>query len=261
MIITLLSDFGLQDYAPGIAKGILLDVLPDAHLVDISHDIAPHHLLQCSYFLKSSFSFFPKNTIHLSLFDMFGRLPSNPLLACVDDKFIISADNGLIPLAFGNNLDKVYQIKSSCHNFQEWMRAVAAFIQQWQRKEFDLSGLEKATVFEHPYPFEPYATDDSIACQVIHVDCFGNVILNLSTTFFEEHRKGRGFRITFSRNNEITRMSNHYSDVPEGEHLCLFNVGGFMEIAVNKGSAAQLFGFSLMREQQLIYQKIKIEFL
>lgn len=261
MIITLFSDFGYQDYSSGIAKGILLEVLPEAHLVDISHDIFPNHLLQCSYFLKSIVSLFPKNTIHLSLFDMFGKIPSRPLLTMVDGRFVISADNGLLPLSFGEQLGSVYQIKGSCSNFFEWIREVSLFIKQWHQRGYPLDDLKQTTVFKQPYSLESYATEDSITCQVIHIDRFGNVVLNLSKAFFEKNRRGRNFRISFSRNNEITRLCNHYSDVPEGEQLCLFNIGGFMEIAVNKGSAAQLFGFSLMLEKQLIYQKIKIDFL
>lgn len=260
MIITLLSDFGLQDYSPGIAKGILLDKLPEAKFVDLSHNIAPHQLLQCSYFLKSVFRSFPEKTIHLSLFDLFTRQPSQPLLAAVDGQFTISSDNGLLPMTFGKDLKEVYQIAQPCSDYIAWIKSVAKFIQQWDKNGFSLSGLETTKAFDQPYPFEPYVTENSISCQVIHIDRFGNVILNLSESFFEQKRNGRKFRITFSRNNEIKELSNHYSDVPEGEKLCLFNIGGFMEIAVNKGSAAQLFGFSLMSEGQLIYQKIRIEF-
>lgn len=262
MIITLLSDFGHQDGAAGIAKGILLKQLPDAVLVDLSHDIAPHHLLQCCYFLKSSYTYFSEKTIHLSLFDLFSRKPpSGALLAKVDNQFIISADNGLLPMTFGAGLKDVFPIIEPADNFPEWVEKVAGFLQTWEQKGFSLHGLESTNVFEHPYPFEPYTTENSISCQIIHIDRFGNVVLNLSKATFEAQRKGRKFSIFFSRNNAIHQISQHYSDVPEGEKLCLFNMGGFMEIAVNKGSAAQLFGFSLMREKQLLYQKIKIDFL
>lgn len=262
MIITLLSDFGQQDSAPGIAKGILLKRLPKASLVDLSHDIAPHHLLQCCYFLKSSYTYFPENTIHLSLFDLFSRKSvSGALLAKVDGQFIISADNGLLPMTFGDGLQDVFPVIEPSGSFPEWVENIASFLQEWEQNDFSIQGLEATNAFEHPYPFEPYTTENSISCQIIHIDRFGNVVLNLTKAIFEAQRKGRKFSIAFSRNNVISQISQHYSDVPEGEKLCLFNMGGFMEIAVNKGSAAQLFGFSLMREQQLLYQKIKIDFL
>lgn len=261
MLITLLSDFGLQDISQSVAKGILLKSLPDANFIDLSHNIAPYHLLQCSYFLKGIYNSFPEGTIHLSLFDMLSRRPSQVLLTSIDQRFIISADNGLLPMAFKENLGTVYKIADNCNNFQDWLDQTAVFINRWAKAGYSFSNLTETKAFEYPYPFEPYISENAISCQVIHIDRFGNIVLNLNRAFFEAQRKGRPFRISFSRNNEITTLSKHYSDVPEGEKLCLFNLGDFMEIAVNKGSAAQLFGFILTREEQLIYQKIKIEFL
>lgn len=260
MIITLLSDFGSGDFLPGIAKGILLKALPEATIVDLSHDIMPHHLLQGCYFLKSSLPYFPEKTVHLSLIDLFVKSAQNYLLAVVDGQFIISADNGLLPLAFDRNAGAVYALTVQGQNFTEWLSAIGSFLKSWQENSYSCQELTPATVRESALPFEPYIEDNNIVCQIIHVDRFGNVVLNLQQATFDAERKGRMFSINFSRYNAIEQISRHYSDVPEGEKLCLFNAGGFMEIAVNHGSAAQLFGLSLTRQEQLVYNKIKIVF-
>ncbi|MBK5273308.1 MAG: SAM-dependent chlorinase/fluorinase, partial [Bacteroidia bacterium] len=87
---------------------------------------------------------------------------------------------------------------------------------------------------------------------------------------FEEQRKGRSFHIVFKREEKIEHISESYADVNEGEKLALFNSAGYLEIAINKGNAAGLFGLkgfsektkqvSNMMQNQLPYQTIRVYF-
>ena len=93
-------------------------------------------------------------------------------------------------------------------------------------------------------------------------------MVNITHEQFEEQRKGRSFRIVFKRNEMIDRISETYADVPEGEKLALFNAASYLEIAVNKGNAAGLFGLQGYLEQaqnhylqnRLFYQTVRIYF-
>jgi S-adenosylmethionine hydrolase len=100
--------------------------------------------------------------------------------------------------------------------------------------------------------------------QIIFIDSFENVIVNITHEQFEEQRKGRSFRIVFKRDEVIDRISESYADVPEGEKLALFNSAGYLEIAINKGNAAGLFGLKgysdLSMQSQLSYQTVKVLF-
>jgi S-adenosylmethionine hydrolase len=260
MTITLLSDFGYQDNFVGVAKGILLQALPHAQIIDLSHEVMPFHMLQCSYFLKSAYEKFPPGTIHLSLFDIIHQKPSIFLVAPMRDQILLSADNGLLPLTFGAELKKVYANHTGATSYMEWMRQVATFILEWEQNGFSFSPLQEIQPRSGPLKLAPFESRNSLECQIIHVDRYGNVVINLSREDLERFGKDRKFQIHFSRNNSINQLSNDYADVPEGEKVCFFNSGGFLELAVNKGSAAQLFGLTLTSNQQLIYQKIKIEF-
>lgn len=260
MTITLLSDFGYQDNFVGVAKGILLEALPQAQIIDLSHEVMPFHMLQCSYFLKSAYQKFPKSTLHISLFDIIHQKPSIFLVARIRDQILLSADNGLLPLTFGAELGKTYSDHSAANSYMEWMQNVASFISEWERNDFSFDRLQEARPRSGPLKLAPFESHNSLECQIIHVDRYGNVVINLSMEDFERFGKGRKFQIHFSRNNSINQLSRDYADVPEGEKLCFFNSGGFLELAINKGSAAQLFGLTLTSNQQLIYQKIKIEF-
>jgi S-adenosyl-L-methionine hydrolase (adenosine-forming) len=117
----------------------------------------------------------------------------------------------------------------------------------------------------------PTLGEDWIEGQIIFIDNFENVIVNITQEQFEEQRKGRRFKIVFKRDEIIERISGSYADVPQGEKLVLFNSAGYMEIAINKGNAAGLFGLrgynegssgqvSTMVQNRLFYQTVKVYF-
>jgi len=111
---------------------------------------------------------------------------------------------------------------------------------------------------------------DYIEGQIIFIDNFENVIVNIHKEEFEEQRKGRSFKIVFKRDEVIDRISDSYADVNEGEKLALFNAAGYLEIAINKGNAAGLLGLQNFSEKQLqqsqymnsrlFYQTVKVYF-
>jgi S-adenosylmethionine hydrolase len=260
MIITLLSDFGYQDNFIAVAKGVLLQKLPVARLIDLNHEVEPFHLLQCSYLLKSAYSNFPQRTIHLSLFDIMHRNPAALLITRVDEQYIITADNGLLPLTFDGKLGKVYMLEQTVNTYLDWLYLAADFIATLEQTDFNLDHLPTLEPKVHPSQLQALVKDNSIECQVIHIDRYENVVINITKDKFESLRKGRKFRIQIVRDT-VTQISKDYSDVPVSDKLCLFNSAGYMEIAINQGKASSLLGLRLHNERQLIYQNIKIEFL
>jgi S-adenosylmethionine hydrolase len=116
--------------------------------------------------------------------------------------------------------------------------------------------------------FQPISTDQYIDGQILYIDAYENVIVNITKKQFEEARKGRDFKIRYSRNDSIVRISETYADVTPGEKLALFNAAGYLEIAVNRGNAAGLFGLSDYSEQnkskysqaRISYQTVRVSF-
>jgi S-adenosylmethionine hydrolase len=84
----------------------------------------------------------------------------------------------------------------------------------------------------------PMTYPDMIKGSVIYIDHFYNAITNIKKNEFDAIRKERSYEIQFSKN--ILQLSETYSNVPEGEKLCLFNSIGLLEIAINKGNASSL---------------------
>jgi S-adenosylmethionine hydrolase len=122
--------------------------------------------------------------------------------------------------------------------------------------------------FKKRPPLRLQVYDDAIEGQILYVDQFENVVVNISKEEFEFYRKGRKFRIVFRRDEMIEKISESYADAPEGEKLALFNTSGYLEIAVNKGNAAGLFGLhtydeknkSQYAQSRLFYHSVKIFF-
>jgi S-adenosylmethionine hydrolase len=119
-------------------------------------------------------------------------------------------------------------------------------------------------------PLRPTQGESWIEGQIIFIDNFENVVVNITQEQFEQQRKGRRFKIVFKRDEVIDRISGSYADVPQGEKLVMFNSAGYMEIAINKGNAAGLFGLrgyneqhtatSTMVQNRLFYQTVKVFF-
>jgi hypothetical protein len=118
----------------------------------------------------------------------------------------------------------------------------------------------------------PLLGNNYIEGQIIFIDNFENVIVNITKEEFEEQRRGRSFTIVFKRDEIIDKISETYADVTEGEKLALFNAAGYLEVAINKGNAAGLFGLQGFSEKQqmhsqqqfinnrLFYQTVKVYF-
>lgn len=259
MVITLLSDFGYQDNFVAIVKGTLLGLGHDVDLVDLGHEVEPFHLLQCSYLLGSGFADFPKGTIHLCLFDMMHQKPATILCTEAFGHYFISADNGLLPLTLDGGLGAVYALPEEAKDYKHWLRVVKDFLNEWPRKDDPLSGLSRVEPMVKTARLNPIMSDDAIEGQVIHIDRFENVVVNITKAQFERHCRGRRFRISFIRDS-ITKISGSYNDVPVGEKLGMFNSAGFLEIAINQGKASSLLGLKLHNDRQLIYQNVKIYF-
>jgi S-adenosylmethionine hydrolase len=119
-------------------------------------------------------------------------------------------------------------------------------------------------------PLRPLRGEKYIEGQIIFIDNFENVIINITKEEFEEQRRGRSFKIVFKRDEIIDKISETYADVHESEKLALFNSANYLEIAINKGNAAGLFGLEGYTEKvnmqtqymqnRLLYQTVKIYF-
>jgi len=272
-LLTLSSDIGTQDYLVAAMKAQLLKANPDFRLVDISHNIPPFNYPQAAYVCRNAIRNFPAFTYHLLLLNLYEAKPEQLLLVFHNEQYFLCPDNGLITmileekpeLLIGIPLDKTV-IKNALYFTEVMANVVNKLANGESIKNIgvpDVSYLEKN-------PLRPMFSDDWIEGQIIFIDNFENVIVNITRAQFEQQRKGRHFKIVFKRDEVIESISESYADVAEGEKLALFNSAGYLEIAINKGNAAGLFGLkgfsektkqvSSIIQNQLFYQTVRVYF-
>lgn len=270
-IITLTSDIGTKDYLPGAVKGRLLSIDPTFNVADISHSISPFNYNEAVYIVRNSFHTFPDHTWHILLVNLFDTINVRSLLAFHQGHYFACVDNGLLPMIFDQVPELVIDLPHPPgyeNNVLSWISEVGKAIHAVENgTAFNKLG-EEADKLVEKHNLKPLATDDFIEGRIVYIDHFENVVVNIRKEQFEAVRKNRPFIIRFRGDEEITRLSNSYADVPEGSKLAFFNTAGYLEIAVNKGNAAGLFGLQPyssdanpgFTQSKVFYQTVRVYF-
>ena len=272
-LLTLTSDIGQHDFLIGAVKGQLLQSNVNFNLVDISHNLSPFNYPQAAYVCRNAIKNFPAGTFHLILVNLFDEKPEHLLLAEHNGHFIGCADNGLLTMILEEVPQKVVALSLEKTEQKNTIYCVSVFAKAINEinngKKIEETG-DAGISIHVKNPLRPMLGNQYIEGQIIFIDNFENVIVNIHKDEFEEQRKGRSFKIVFKRDEVIDKISETYADVNEGEKLALFNSAGYLEIAINKGNAAGLLGLQNFSEKQLqqsqymnsrlFYQTVKVYF-
>ena len=274
-LLTLTSDIGEQDFLAGAVKGQLLQLNKDFNIVDITHALSPFNYPQAAYVCRNAIKNFAPGTFHLILVNLFDQKPEHLLLAEHNGHYIGCADNGLLTMVLEESPQKVVALQLGKTNQKNTLFCISIFAEAFNKilAGKKLGSIGDPTIsIQVKNPLRPLLGNDYIEGQIIFIDNFENVIVNITKEEFEEQRRGRSFTIVFKRDEVIDKISETYADVTEGEKLALFNSAGYLEIAINKGNAAGLFGLQGFSEKQqmhsqqqfnnnrLFYQTVKVYF-
>ena len=270
-LITLTSDIGQKDYLVGAVKGQLAQIDPSFNIMDISHELSPFNYPQAAYVCRNAIRHFPAHTFHIILVNLFEKKPDQLLLAFHNDQYLLCADNGLLNMILESRPEMVIGLpleRTAIKNTLYCIRIMGQAIREITNGASLLSIGVPDVPFVEKNHLRPVFSDSWIEGQIIFIDHFENVIVNITREEFEERRKGRSFRIVFKRDETIDKISETYADVAEGEKLALFNAAGYLEIAIQKGNAAGLFGLQDFTEQsqnqylqsRLFYQTVRVFF-
>jgi S-adenosylmethionine hydrolase len=251
-VISLLTDFGLQDHFVGTMKGVILSINPDAEIIDISHNIPPHDIFQAAFLLKSSCPYFPAHTIHVVVVDPGVGTSRRPIIVSTSGErgYFIAPDNGVLSYLYAEgDIGEVREITAD-HYFLKPRsgtfdgRDVFAPVAAWLSKGVSVSSFgEPITAYKQFEVPEPILMQpDVLRCNVIYIDRFGNLVSNLSRQRFEEHLKTSqnrqcGFRLG---QQNVSKICNSYAEGQQGELMAIFGSSGFLEFSVNQGNASKL---------------------
>jgi S-adenosylmethionine hydrolase len=242
-IVTLLTDFGTKDPYLASMKGVILNINPQCILIDITHQVSPHDIQEGAFILASSYSYFPKGTIHLSVVDPGVGSPRKPLLIATARYFFIGPDNGLFSLvlkkervkkvvALTNQKFFLPPISTTFHG-RDIFAPVAGFLSLGIKpKDF---GNEIDSWGELFFP-KPRVKGRELVGEILHVDTFGNLISNIHEQQLFHFGKRNLFSITIGK-KVIHGLKKGYWEGKRGEPIALLGSDRFLEISIREGNA------------------------
>ena len=266
-IITLTTDFGIKDHFIANIKGAVLSEIPEVNIVDISHQISPFNILEAAYIIQNSYRSFPLGTIHIIGVDSELNPENKHLVVKFEGQYFICADNGIMSMACLNiEPEKIVEINihdKLITNFSvlDVFVKVACHISRGGKLEVIGKAISKIKSVKNLTPFINDSKNQIIG-NVIYIDNYGNVITNITKSFFKEVSKSREFEISV-RNYKFKKIHSKYSDIVnfsideskrnnDGQALAIFNSSLNLEIAiyksnpVNFGTAASLMGLNIL---------------
>jgi S-adenosyl-L-methionine hydrolase (adenosine-forming) len=236
-IITLLTDFGTVDGYVGEMKGVLLSAVPNAELVDITHDIPPQDVERARLVVARVWRRFPEGTIHIVVVDPGVGSPRAALAVASEGRYLLGPDNGVLSPALLASSARVIELpvtlhaSSTFHGRDVFAPSAAALA---LGEAFDAMGAEARSPIVHRTPEPIRRIDGTLDGEVIIVDHFGNAVTNLVGM--------RGGTIEVGPVSIPVRRT--YAEVESGELVAVVGSTGFIEIAARDANAAELLGLS-----------------
>ena len=248
-VITLLTDFGEAEYT-AMMKGVILNINPDVHIIDVSHSITPQNVFEGAFVLKNAVSYFPEGTIHVGVVDPgVGSKRKSVLIEC-ESGILIGPDNGLLyPAAMELGLKNVYEISnqefmlkqiSGTFHGRDVFAPTAAKMSLDPTRTADVGPALSTNPVELDIP-PPKIDGDFIHGTIIHIDTFGNLITNVSVRNDEKliSRLSQSPKLLISIKESIISSHFHhtYYEAESYQLITLISSSGYLEFAIPNGSA------------------------
>ncbi|MDR3093373.1 MAG: SAM-dependent chlorinase/fluorinase [Bacteroidales bacterium] len=246
MAVVTLTTGWVDDYYIAVLKGILVSALRDVQIIDLSHHAPVFNsgIDYVAYMIKHSYKYYPQGTVHLISVESEYRDETPFVTALYDGQYFIGTDNGLFSLIFDNAPEKMVKIEKYTDHEAPNYPAISVFapVAVHLASGGDISDLGVAyTNMNHKGRILPVLTDSSITGTIIHVNTFGNAVTNITREEFEKVGKGRPFEIMVQgMRHKITRINKYFHETSSGEQLALFNLAGYVEVALNSGNIAEV---------------------
>jgi S-adenosylmethionine hydrolase len=250
-IITLTTDFGLNDHFVGTTKGVILGIEPEAEIVDICHSVQAFDVLDGALTISQAYSYFPSGTVHMVIVDPGVGTTRRPLLVTSERYHFVAPDNGVLSLIYQREQRLSARHVTAEHYFLQPVsntfhaRDVFSPVAAYLAKGVDPAkfGEEVSDFVRFSAPKPKPVSENTLRGVVLKVDRFGNLITNITPQdapmlFAQE---APAFKIVVGK-REIAEIKDAYAGGAPGEVFGILGSMGYLEIAANRGAAAQILG-------------------
>jgi len=253
-IVALLTDFGTRDHYVGAVKGAVLAVCPEAEIVDVTHEVPAHDVLEGAFALEAAYRAFPSRTVFVAVVDPgVGSGRRGIALEAAGYRFV-GPDNGIFTFVLADHPDaSVRQISnaglfrnevSDTFHARDIFGPVAGHLARGAPLDLVGSSASAPVLLSLPRVVQRGGEWEA---EVLHVDRFGNLTTNLRRQELEGILASLGgdpTGVAVVVGEKVLPLVRTYADVHEGEPCALLGSSDRLEIAVNRGSAERLLGAS-----------------
>jgi len=239
-IISLTTDFGIEDGYVGIIHGVILGINPQAKIVDMTHNVPRHNVDAGAFILFTSYKYFPEGTIHVVIIDPGVGSDRKAIVVETDKYYFVAPDNQVLKYIFNTEKKfRVFEISNQIYLQKEISRSFhgrdifapcAAYLSLGVLINEFGAQLHQ---FNSGSIILPQILKDGIKGQVIYSDSFGNLITNIHHTLISR----RTFKIKVGA-FMINGLCQSYSEGSFSEPIALISSAGYLEISINQKSAA-----------------------
>ena len=249
--LTFLSDYGFEDPFLGVCKGVIARTAPSVRVLDVLHLVNPQDVEQGAAVLASAIPYLPAPAVHLALVDPFRANPVRGIaVRTADGSTFVSPDNGLTSQAWEvaggavqahlvDNPALWHPAPARTFRGRDVFSPVAARVASGTPIEqvgsrLDVDDLERLAVRA------PTVEDDHVHAEVVTVDHFGNLTLNLQSGHLAQAgiRLGDEVEVRVAGKTLTAPFLLTYGEVPRGRLAVCEDSFSTVTLAVNQGNAA-----------------------
>jgi len=244
-VVTLLTDFGLDDAYVGTLKGVLLGINPDVRLVDLTHTIPPQDVRRAALLLEAAWQFFPQGTVHLAVVDPGVGTARRPIAVQAGGHYFVGPDNGLLGFCFdlpgargvvlANPRYRRRRVSRTFHG-RDVFAPAAAHCSRGGRLTALGPPLRSPVRLPRPEPRRRGARVDG---EVLLVDRFGNLLTSLRGRELPGPVDRGVLRIGGAR---LRGLVGTYAERPRHALGAVIDSSGCVEVFVREGSARERLG-------------------
>lgn len=261
-IITFTTDFGVAEHYVGAMKGVICGINSSVQLVDITNSVPSYDLLDGAIAVSQAYSYFPADTVHLVIVDPGVGSARRPIVAKAGIHIFVAPDNGVLSMVYAREETISVRHITAEHYFRQPVSntfhgrdifaAVAGYISKGV--ELDKFGDEITDYVRFAAPKPKPVGPTTWKGMVLKIDKFGNVITNFTPNDVPQvfQTPSPAFKITLGK-SEINKFHATYADGAQGELFALLGSTGFLEISMNRGSAARASGAEKGTEISITY--------
>ncbi len=248
--IVFISDFGYRSPYVAICKGVISGINPDANIIDLTHDISVHSVIEANFVLKHSYIHFSPQSIFLCVVDPGVGSKRKSVIIKAFNRFFVGPDNGIFSFIRENDIEKIISIENKTYfsnattdtfHGRYIFAPVCAYLSLGTPIEKFGTSQDKITRIKEQLP---QYKNKMIIGKISYIDHFGNLVTNIEKEFIEKYFLPTYFKklkIKLDDKYEIKGISKTYSDSEIKKVIALINSFNLLEIAINCGNAYQYF--------------------